>query len=409
MDKDNLNLIVEQIRCIALGKEIPEGLKIKSSEFAEVQAGLEYLSDTFFESNQFLRCLTEGVLEVEPPKNPSAISYTLKDLQSKLRHVTWQTKQVANGCYSQKVSFLGEFTEAFNEMVSQLSQREEMLKQHSVILSQSIDLLQSIMDALEDSVIVISVESRDIIYKNESARKNFFDKENCIHKCNSKCNFLKSLKNNFVTNYEASKKSMFYEYYCEISKTSLYATIFTIYWNDQLSYVHYIKDVTNEKEFKLQMEKMVYKDQLTNLYNRRFCIEKIQGLLSRKEKFVCCLIDLDGLKFANDNFGHKVGDDYLKLVASQLREVFEENAFICRFGGDEFVVISTILSHDQVINCVKRTDKALIKKSDRYLMSISYGAIYISGEDNFSYKQVIHNADEEMYVFKKSRKKEREC
>ncbi len=409
MDKDNINIIAEQIRCIILGKEIPDNLKLNSSEFAEVQSGLEYLSDTLLESNKFLSRLTEGVLEMETPKNYSVLSSTIKDLHSKLRYLTWQTKQVANGYYTQNVSFLGEFSDAFNEMVKQLSQREEILKNQSVTLYQFIDLLKSIMDGLEDSVIVTSVNNGDIIYTNESAKKNFFNEDNKIHKCETKCNFLKSLKVNSERYHEGTEDSTFYEYKCEISNTSLYATTFTIYWNDQLSYVHYIKDTTNENEFKLQMEKMVYKDQLTGLYNRRFCIEKVQRLLNNKESFVCCIVDLDGLKFANDNFGHKAGDDYLKLVALEMSESFNKDDYICRFGGDEFVVVSKNLSFDEVIDYVKKADEKLMKKSKDYEMSISYGAISISKNDDLNCKQILSKADEKMYEFKRIRKKQRKC
>lgn len=409
MNNEDIDLIIQQIRCIALGQEIPDDIKHKSAELAELQSGLEYLSDVFLESNTFLTNLTEGILEIETPKKYSALSSTLKDLHSKLRHLTWQTKQVAEGSYTQNVSFLGEFSDSFNEMIKQLSQREKSLKHQSVILSQSIDLLKSIMNSLEDCVIVTSMDTGEIIYANQTFEKIFFNEDSEIHKCKSQCNFLNYLKVNSERYQDGTEDSTFYEYDCEVSKISFYVTVFTIYWNGQLSCVHYIKDVTNEKEFKLEMKNMVYKDQLTNLFNRRFCIEKMQAWLNEKVHFICCVADLDGLKFANDNFGHKAGDDYLRLVASQLSEAFGDDGYSCRLGGDEFVVISKNLSFDEVVNCAKKTDEALINMSQNYPMSLSYGASSACVTEDTNYKQILARADEKMYEFKKFRKKERGC
>lgn len=407
MEKRDIDLIVEQIRYIALGKPIPEDIKLKAGDFDELQSGLEYLSVSFIESNEFLRSLTEGQLEVEPPKNYTAVTSTLKDLHSKLKHLTWQTKQVAEGKYTQSVSFLGEFSRSFNEMVKQLAQREEMLKQQSITMSQSIDLLKSIMDAIEDCVIVTAIENGDIIYMNESARKTFFDNDSIHGNCGIECAFLKQFSMNTYLDIEDGEDSTFHEFYCQHSNVALYATSFTIYWNDQLSYVHYIKDVTNEKEYKDKMERMIYIDQLTNLYNRRFCVEKMQGLIKEKAEFTCCLIDLDGLKFANDNFGHKAGDSYLQSVAQQLQSAFDDDDFVCRIGGDEFFVISKNTDDIKIAEKAISADLALKEMSSDYPMSISHGVIKIDKNNKHSYKVIMDKADEKMYSFKKKRKKER--
>ena len=55
----------------------------------------------------------------------------LKNVHANLNHLTWQAKQVAKGDYSQRVSYLGEFSEAFNTMTAQLKERESVLKEEA--------------------------------------------------------------------------------------------------------------------------------------------------------------------------------------------------------------------------------------------------------------------------------------
>ncbi|MDR2668514.1 MAG: GGDEF domain-containing protein [Desulfovibrio sp.] len=74
--------------------------------------------------------LSKGDLEYYTPEKGIIIG-ALKAFQSNLKHLTWQTQRIAGGDYSHKVSFLGEFSEAFNYMAVQLAQRITLLKSTS--------------------------------------------------------------------------------------------------------------------------------------------------------------------------------------------------------------------------------------------------------------------------------------
>ena len=87
-------------------------------------------------------------------------------------------------------------------------------------------------------------------------------------------------------------------------------------------------------------------DELTGLHNRRGFIslaEQHLKLTSRQGvRSTLIFIDVDNLKYINDNFGHREGDDALQQIAGLLRECFREADIIGRLGGDEFCVL---LSH----------------------------------------------------------------
>jgi diguanylate cyclase len=84
-------------------------------------------------------------------------------------------------------------------------------------------------------------------------------------------------------------------------------------------------------------------DFLTGVPNRRAFLERLSGLIkeaSRTGVDLCLLfVDIDHFKNFNDEFGHLLGDEVLKFVASKTRETIRETDFVARFGGEEFSII----------------------------------------------------------------------
>lgn len=92
-----------------------------------------------------------------------------------------------------------------------------------------------------------------------------------------------------------------------------------------------------------ELLRLSYLDPLTGLFNRRFLEIALQHYISAalRERFPVSLliIDVDHFKTFNDRFGHKVGDDVLRLIADLLRQQFRAEDVLCRLGGEEFAVI----------------------------------------------------------------------
>jgi hypothetical protein len=80
------------------------------------------------ETHEFIIPLSRGDLQnIWPPKN-NFLASPFKELHSRLLHLTWQAKQVANGDYTQRVDFMGDFSEAYNSMVISLDRNEKLLR-----------------------------------------------------------------------------------------------------------------------------------------------------------------------------------------------------------------------------------------------------------------------------------------
>jgi hypothetical protein len=81
------------------------------------------------EIHEFILPLSKGRLDdVRVPLPKNFLASPFKELHSHLQHLTWQAKQVAQGDYTQRVDFMGDFSEAFNFMIASLGNSEEMLK-----------------------------------------------------------------------------------------------------------------------------------------------------------------------------------------------------------------------------------------------------------------------------------------
>lgn len=400
MNRDDIDLLVEQIRAIILNKPLTEDLKSESEELADLQEAVSYLSNCLAESNEFLRHLRMGELDVKPPSRHNFLAGNLKELHSALKHLTWQANQVANGDYSQSVDFLGDFSTSFNKMIRQLAERESQLKVQSEILTETLEMMKSVMDGLREWVVVTSQENGEVIYTNLAAQKFYQEMGESEHACKSHLDMMSYLQSYREDRYE----SRVFEYQCDIRKKTFQICSYPIHWREKLAYAHLISDVTSERAHREQMEELAYLDALTGLHNRRYCLEQLEKLLDQRTEFTFCMIDLDSLKYANDNFGHAAGDEYLKTVAQEMRKLTRSTDIICRIGGDEFAAIFPNCQAQVVLDKMDHLDQTMVELSRDFPMSVSYGVVHVSQGALITSAAVMEQADEKMYILKNMKK-----
>ncbi len=399
MNKQEIESLLNQIRCMILNKPLPTVISEEGDDSADVQQAIIYLSECLSESNQFLKALSMGELNAPVPSRKNFLAGNLKELHSGLKHLTWQANQVAQGDYNQHVSFMGEFSDSFNKMVFQLREREEKLLRQSDILSQTNALMHSIMDGMADWIVVMSQQDNNILYTNKAAQQLFVNTAN-----DGSCEnlLLTDLKQNAHNQKGVTTK----EYECKLGNRIFRISTFTLQWNDTAAYANHIVDVTGEFEGQSAMQNMAYKDELTGLYNRRYCIDKLKEYTTSEATFTFCMIDVDKLKYANDTFGHSAGDEYLGIVARELCAVTRSTDVVCRIGGDEFAVIFPDCSPSTAETKLDNLNKDLIAYDVGYPMAVSYGLIGVTNDNTLSYTSIIMQADNMMYRNKNKRKKD---
>lgn len=123
------------------------------------------------------------------------------------------------------------------------------------------------------------------------------------------------------------------------------------------------------------------------------------------EKFTVALIDIDFLKYINDNFGHVVGTKVIIEVAQSLKEMVRKYDILCRYGGDEFLAIfpnTTLTKAQKVIKRIK-TDIESKKFERDTRVTVSIGMIECCDSGRATTKKLISAADKELYTAKKNR------
>ncbi len=167
---------------------------------------------------------------------------------------------------------------------------------------------------------------------------------------------------------------------------------------------------TEDLEKIKDLEQVAIKDPLTYLYTRNYADELIEKMISKNRYFFVAFVDLDGLKVVNDVHGHDEGDFYIKTVAEILQDYFKEDS-VCRYGGDEIVVVGTCDVEDAVTKKIIQSYKAVanIPKlyHKPYTTSISYGIAFKHPNEIITAAELIAISDARMYELKKSNKKHR--
>ncbi|WP_249030390.1 GGDEF domain-containing protein [Tannockella kyphosi] len=392
MDSFNYDFLLEQLKKILLNVELTKDDLVSCDKtINNVQEGLLYLSNCVQELNEFSSNICKGNLDAPLPGRHNLLTGGLKELHGVLKHLTWQTQQVANGDYAQKVIFLGDFSESFNEMIRQLEERENKLKENAITLKKTTDLLKVIMDAHSDWIVVEDIESGVIIYNNKEEAyqlETFSLRQIHFTKMDS------ALANEETTIY-----------YNEILKSYHALRSYDFLWEGKRALVHYVSDVTKEQTNQLNLTQIAYSDALTGCYNRRFCFNEIKKRLTVNDSFSITLIDINDLKIVNDNFGHNQGDYYINYVTKcTIQHIDHTTEYLCRIGGDEFVVIST-LSYLEMEQKMQSVFNEIIAASPKeYTMSISYGIQEVETGCGNSIEKILDECDQKMYLFKQEYK-----
>lgn len=153
--------------------------------------------------------------------------------------------------------------------------------------------------------------------------------------------------------------------------------------------------------------KSAYTDELTQLHNRRYCMEYMNKLREERNfKYTVICFDLNNLKTVNDTYGHAKGDVLIRSAAEVIAETFEDYGVVARMGGDEFVAVIGTADEEKLVSLMKEFVQNIDRKNHVIKdlnMSIAYG--YASGSQSDSdIEKVYQTADDRMYEKKKQMK-----
>ncbi|MCI8559955.1 MAG: GGDEF domain-containing protein [Dorea sp.] len=297
---------------------------------------------------------------------------------------------------------LGQGLKAIHQKLNLLTEREEevlKIQQHAEMVESYNELLVQMLSKRNEWLLVVDQNSQEILYCNKQ-KKNGTVNESFCGTCKNRLSFQSEL-----LNWKASEQYSVREINSD-NDTYYRVTSFPIEWKEHNSLVHIIVDITDEKRTAHNLTSKAYHDPGTGIKNRLFFKEYMESILREHREATLCYLDLDGLKYVNDKFGHLEGDIYIQNFVELIRSSFRNGDTFARIGGDEFCLVLTGCSGDlierKIAEILKRFQS---ERYNEYQCSFSYGVVEITGrESDASLDDILHEADEIMYECKRKNK-----
>ena len=163
------------------------------------------------------------------------------------------------------------------------------------------------------------------------------------------------------------------------------------------------------KEMLARTEALAITDPLTGLFNRRRFEVMLDLEFKKATRYAtplsCMMIDIDHFKAVNDTYGHAVGDMVIKDVALLIQQGIRDIDTACRWGGEEFVVLSPMTTMDNDLHPAQRILKSVAEHvfagmGDKKT-TISIGVADLSGSGIDSADKLVQTADKALYEAKK--------
>ncbi len=379
---------------------------------ARVMEALQFVAQCAREQQAFGNELAAGDIDTEPPSVENGLAAPLKEMQGALRHLRWQICEIAKGDLVQRIDYMGDIGDAFNSMREKLKERQdELMEEREAITKQNreLDNMQNMITsmALDQSrfIVMTNEECTQVIFRTATAME-FHDEHFRLA-----CELDKRLE-------ECPKRVLRHPVSWEIThvsdqdaegKYSHYTiTSNRIRWQDSYAIAHMVVNDTEEIEQRRKMAQMAFSDVLTGLGNRHYAMQLIQQMQDTKPSFVVVFLDMDYLKYCNDEFGHEEGDRYL-ISFSELLQSIQKPREICRIGGDEFMVVKEDATAAEMVQQLEELRQKFMAEDvpTGYLFkrSFSYGMVEVKSKDGKTLSDILEEADRKMYDYKISHKK----
>lgn len=180
---------------------------------------------------------------------------------------------------------------------------------------------------------------------------------------------------------------------------------------DEDEVVARVRSALRQKHNKEDLREKASRDSLTGLYNHALLLELLDKEIGKQERnneslsFV--MIDIDYFKKINDTYGHSIGDDVIRELASILKEEIRSTDIPGRYGGEEFGIVLTGINREDTYLLSEHIRETIEKyefasHATRIKTTISLGFYCKSADDNISCKDIVKCADVALYKAKQN-------
>lgn len=170
------------------------------------------------------------------------------------------------------------------------------------------------------------------------------------------------------------------------------------------------------KKMQESIRRQVEYDEMTQLYNRRYGDKNLLKMKAQMQisgiKYCVAIGDIDFFKKVNDNYGMKPGDEVLIHVARVLKEQLLANGFVCRWGGEEFLIViesHTIEQAEHILQSILDTlrNQTITYQEQQIRVTMSMGLVSVKAEDEID--DILRCADQKLYEAKENGRDQIRC
>ena len=170
------------------------------------------------------------------------------------------------------------------------------------------------------------------------------------------------------------------------------------------------------KKMQESIRRQVEYDEMTQLYNRRYGDKNLLKMKAQMQisgiKYCVAIGDIDFFKKVNDNYGHEAGDEVLIHVARVLKEQLLANGFVCRWGGEEFLIViesHTIEQAEHMLQSILDTlrNQTITYQEQQIRVTMSMGLVSVKAEDEID--DILRCADQKLYEAKENGRDQIRC
>ncbi|WP_378955792.1 ABC transporter substrate binding protein [Pelosinus sp. sgz500959] len=167
--------------------------------------------------------------------------------------------------------------------------------------------------------------------------------------------------------------------------------------------------ITQRKKARDQLKILKTPDYLTGILNRgtglAFLQQEIDHSSKNNSKLTVIFTDVNHLKIVNDTYGHQAGDNLIQATSQLLLKKLRKSDAVCRFGGDEFLLILPGCDRGQAMELWRKIEDCIdfynSEQHHNYPLSVSHGFAEYDPTDPISVNDLINKADTEMYAAKR--------
>lgn len=401
----DVNAAISALNQLLTGHNVPPE---PPDELAAI-SGYKELYRLLWETRNAIMATSSGDLTYAV-KNKGYLAGAIKGLQASLRHLTWQTKAIADGDFSQRVDFMGDFSEAFNSMVVQLDATLKGFARAEAEIREAKEHFELIFSTSPDAAIISRLDDGHIINVNDafttltgySAAEAIGNSAVGLKLWSKKerQNFVNQLRekgvlNNLEVVFQKKDGSVLY---------GIMSAKVAILRGTPHS-ISITRDISDRKKLEEALQHQAHTDSLTGIHNRGYFMSLLEGEIERARRYghslSLIMLDIDHFKSINDSRGHAAGDEALRgigriLKSSGLRQI----DFYGRIGGEEFVIALPDTRLSGAVEAAERIRENIMHtpiqyNDQQFFMTASIGAAEFDRDD--TQDTLLSKADHAMY------------